>query len=177
MPVIRKAANIVDWIFGTGSKAKGLNGKLIYAMKVSEKLTFDQYWNDYRFSFKKTVMNGSLVQMYGDNIYHHAEDSTWHQTDSHHAKEDGSINMINLRKDTSGIYSLISNEFFYFGEACIEIPTNITKHICWDRQGFKYVDDEPALELINILYQSYKPGRLGNPFMFSYDFERYDGIS
>ena len=32
--------------------------------------SFDQYYNDPRFQCKKPIKNGSLVQMYGDNVYH-----------------------------------------------------------------------------------------------------------
>ncbi|HAT4044914.1 TPA: hypothetical protein I9Z20_002522, partial [Citrobacter freundii] len=45
--------NIGSWVFGTGSvKLKNLH-KLIYAMRVDETLTFNEYWNDPRFSHKK----------------------------------------------------------------------------------------------------------------------------
>lgn len=57
-PVIRKTASIGDFIIGCSNKALG--NKLIYMAKVSEILTFDQYWNDPRFAKKKPVMNGSL---------------------------------------------------------------------------------------------------------------------
>ena len=70
-PIIRRVAQVNDWVVGTGSAAKGspVSGRLIYAMRVSEKLTFAQYWEDERFANKKPVMNGSLKQKYGDNIY------------------------------------------------------------------------------------------------------------
>jgi len=56
-PTIRKNKNleIGDWIIGTGSaKLKNLH-HLIYAMQVEEKLTFNEYWNDSRFNYKKTT--------------------------------------------------------------------------------------------------------------------------
>ena len=75
---------IGDWILGTGSKAiemstgkKGLRKKLIYAMQVTEKITFDDYWSDPRFQYKKPRMNGSRVAMFGDNFYHTDENGNW----------------------------------------------------------------------------------------------------
>lgn len=59
-PGIRKSAGVGDLIIGCSNKAHG--NKLIYVAKVSEILTFDQYWNDSRFAKKKPVMNGSLVK-------------------------------------------------------------------------------------------------------------------
>jgi hypothetical protein len=69
-PRIRKAAVKGDWILGTGSAVNKQTGRIVYLMNVDLKLTFDQYWHDARFQFKKPIMNGSLKLMYGDNIYH-----------------------------------------------------------------------------------------------------------
>jgi len=47
-----------DWIVGTGGankKKSAGNGKLVYAMKVDEKLTRLTYWNGRRFSKKKVA--------------------------------------------------------------------------------------------------------------------------
>lgn len=49
-PGIRYSAEIGDFIIGNANKAHG--NKLIYMAKVSEILTFDQYWNDPRFQRK-----------------------------------------------------------------------------------------------------------------------------
>ena len=59
-----------DWIVGLGSKSMGNLHHIVFAMKVEEKLTFDQYWNDARFQCKKPNLNGSLIEIYGDNVYH-----------------------------------------------------------------------------------------------------------
>ena len=64
---------IGDWIVGLGSVAMGNLGRIIYAMQVEKKITFDQYWDDPQYQIKKPVINGSLVQMYGDNAYHTVE--------------------------------------------------------------------------------------------------------
>ena len=48
-PRIRKVAVAGDWIFGTSSVRSGKRPCLVYAMKVSEKITFNQYWQDPNF--------------------------------------------------------------------------------------------------------------------------------
>jgi hypothetical protein len=173
-PGIRKSAQIGDWIFGTGSKGNSVSGKLIYAMEVSEKLSFDQYWGDERFQIKKPVMNGSFKEMYGDNIYHTAGDGSWLQEDSHHALPDGSINTINLRTDTKGVYVLIATNFYYFGRNCIDIPQNLVNEICMDRQGYKYVSDASGNALVQHL-QNFKPKKTGQPIQFDGSFKRFGG--
>ena len=70
---IRSSSNleIGDWVIATGGRV--LNkyiGHLIFAMKVEKIITFDEYWNNPDFQCKKPVFNGSVMQMYGDNVYH-----------------------------------------------------------------------------------------------------------
>ncbi len=54
-PGIRASASIGDWVIGVGGARLGATGKCIFAMQVSEKLTFDEYWIDVRFKDKKPV--------------------------------------------------------------------------------------------------------------------------
>ena len=68
-PRIRRSAEVGDWIIGTGSKPNGMQGQLIYAMKVTDSCTFDEYWTNPSFQCKKPNLRGSLKQAYGDNIY------------------------------------------------------------------------------------------------------------
>ena len=49
-PRIRKTARVGDWIVGTGSKRNGKAGYAVYAMRVTEIMTFDEYWSDPRVS-------------------------------------------------------------------------------------------------------------------------------
>lgn len=116
-PDIRKSAKVGDWIMGVGgSTLRHVKRKCILLMKVSERMTFQQYWDDERFSLKKPVRNGSRVQMLGDNIYHKDENGDWIQEDSHHSNPDGAPNPVNLNRDTGKTdQMLVSNYFLYFG--------------------------------------------------------------
>src|SRR5689334_12341835 len=87
-PEIRRVAEIGEWIVGCGSNAKGVRqgGRLVYAMRVTEQLTFDQYNADPRFERKKPIRRGSRKQSCGDNIYYRAnKDGGWCQRDSFHS--------------------------------------------------------------------------------------------
>lgn len=171
---IRKKASVGDWIFGITSKEKG--NRLVFAMKVDKKITFDEYWNSPEFQYKKPVLNGSLKQMYGDNIYHFDKKTNkWFQADSHHSLENGEINYENLNRDTSGEFVLISSEFYYFGKENIEIPLELKTKFSVGR-GHKYVKDEAALELIEWLSDNFELGFQGDPISFT-GFQRYDGVS
>src|SRR5262249_20801316 len=90
-PRIRATAVVGDWIVGTGSKKYDLVGRLVFAMKVDEIVTFDDYWLSPRFIEKRPLLNGSLKQRYGDNIYHRDKKTKkWLQENSHHSLKNGS---------------------------------------------------------------------------------------
>ncbi len=142
-PGIRGSAEIGDWIIGTGAKTKySLAGHLIYAMKTDEILDFNAYWNDARFQCKKPILNGSLKQIYGDNIYH-SDGESWQQANSHHSLDDGQPNLDNIRTDTTHDRLLISRRFIYYGEKAPLIPAQFRpfreteENICCERQGYK----------------------------------------
>lgn len=181
-PQIRKSANIGDWIFGTSSIENQKQSKLVYAMKVTGKTTFNDYYKSPDFQYKKAVMNGSLKKMYGDNIYHQERnvngDLVWFQDDSHHSLEDGKTNEYNLKRDTSTTDSvLISTDFYYFGKDAIVIPNNVVSDFCKRGPGHRNVDESVALEVLKLIQENYEVGIIGFPTMFGGKFAWYDGKS
>jgi hypothetical protein len=122
-PEIRNGASAGDWIVGTGAKGKNLQDHLVYAMRVTESATFDEYWNDSRFIYKHPNRRGSRKQWFGDNIYHrNLRTGRWVQEDSHHSRSNGKTFKINLEHDTQTDRVLISSDFVYFGGSAIAIP-------------------------------------------------------
>ena len=121
-PQIRSSASIGDWIVGTGAKGRyDLAGHLIYAMKVDQAMDFDSYWNHPGFVGKRPVINGSLKQLYGDNIYHR-RGCQWIQADSHHSFDGGRPNPRNIEHDTRIDRLLIARTFVYYGSTAPRIP-------------------------------------------------------
>lgn len=109
---------------GIGSKNYGLEGRIVYAMKVAEILSFNEYWRDPRFGSKRPYLPGSLKQAYGDNIYHQDEKTgEWIQEDSHHSYKNGRPNPHNIEHDTQTTNVLIGSEFVYWGTLAPVIPT------------------------------------------------------
>lgn len=174
-PNIRKHAKVGDWVFGTGSVSLKCQHYLIYAMKVTDKITFDEYWSNKEYTCKKPVMNGSLKTMYGDNIYHKDKDDNWLQADSHHSYDNGEQNLYNLKRDTGETDSvLISKEFYYFGENRVLIPNSLKSYICKKGPGLKHADSDASKKLIEWIKKDFEPGYLGDPIQFE-EFDRYDG--
>lgn len=157
-PGIRKAATVGDWILGVGGKKLGsTHRKCILLMKVSEKISFQNYWDDPRFSLKKPCRNGSHVKMLGDNIYQKNANGQWIQDDSHHSNPDGTTNQVNLDRDTgTSDQVLISNYFFYFGENAI--PVDLASIEYKSGLGFKKINLSVSKEgrsLIESVYKNY----------------------
>lgn len=148
---------------GTGAKKIGLKYRLLFLMLVTEKVTFEEYWLSNRFQLKKPNVSGSLVQMYGDNIYGRNEEGLWCQSDSHHSKLNGEVNYANLKRDTSGKFILISNQFYYFGDKHFKVP-NAFLNLCSTNRDFeKKTDIELSNQFIKWVSTNYETGVHGDP--------------
>ena len=125
-PTIRKYAQIGDWIVGSGSaeKKKKQDGKLVYAMRVTEALSHNEYYDDSRFQRKKPILTGSRKQARGDNIYHFANNQ-WTQHDSFHSNPGGEQNEEHTYRDTRVDRILVSDNFIYFGSNGPLIPEEL----------------------------------------------------
>jgi hypothetical protein len=132
-PRIRKTAQPGDYILGTGAARVGLQGHVIFWMRVQEIITFDEYWVDPRFRRKRPVMAGSTYLRYGDNIYHRDGGPTFRQEDSFHSLENGSTSLGDLKRDTGTTDRiLVAHDFAYWGRAAIELPKELR---CFVRKG------------------------------------------
>jgi hypothetical protein len=170
-PRIRAAAAVSDWVIGTGAKPYNLAGHLIFAMRVEEICDFGAYWSDSRFLAKKPVLNGSLKQLYGDNIYH-LEQGLWKQEDSHHSGPGGRSNRHNIKRDTSANRVLLSQRFVYYGENAPAIPKRFRPYrpteeeICSFRQGHRVLSQKLTESFVSWLEQEGKWGLQGMPLEF-----------
>lgn len=166
-PHLRRKASVGDWIIGTGAVENGLLYHIIFLMKVTEKITFQEYWEDPRFNNKKPVINGSLKQLHGDNIYSKDKNNDWHQLDSHHSDYEGKLNEKNKKQDLGGKYVLISTEFSYFGNKAWRVPSKYSE-LCpsnniRDRDYKTIINEDLAIELINEILKDFGSGLNGTP--------------
>ncbi len=168
-PEIRKAACVGDWVIGTGSKKNGLERHIVYAMRVSETLSFNEYWSDSRFLRKRPDMRASISRAFGDNIYHRTNSGEWRQIDSHHSYEDGIPNTANIRRDTKADRVLISDDFVYWGGIGPEIPIFSGHDICKKGQGYKRAFPATVVDgFVDWIRRFNVDGYLGDP----YDWQR-----
>lgn len=138
-PVIRRNARVGDWVVGTGSKNSpigDLSGSVVYAMRVSAKLTMAEYdaLTRSRLSNKIPVWNHrDRRRRLGDSIYDFASDPP--------ALRPGVHLMDNRATDLGGQYVLLSDHFYYFGDHPTELPDDLLP-IVRQGQGYKSVSNE-----------------------------------
>lgn len=148
-PRIRNGAQIGDWIVGMGGARLNATGRCIFAMRVCEAMTFDEYWTDPRYFDKRPVRNGSRRMMVGDNIYHRGRGGRWRQADSHHSFDDGSPNLHNVERDTSANRVLVSRHFQYFGSHAPAVPSRLLTNLGYTNgRGYRVFNLERARPLI-----------------------------
>ncbi|MEO7313387.1 MAG: hypothetical protein ABIX01_23595 [Chitinophagaceae bacterium] len=156
-PQIRNTAQVGDWIFGVGGGRLNATGQCIFAMKVTQKITFNEYWENAEYRNKKPVRNGSKKMLLGDNIYHYNDETQlWTQAHSHHSLSDGGMNEYNKNRDTKSINVLLSMHFYYFGRKAPKIPSSILNRLGYTNGvGHRKYSYDQAEPLVNWLDQRY----------------------
>lgn len=170
-PRVRNSAQIGDWVIGVGGSRLKATGRCIFAMKVTDKITFNDYWNGEEYKDKKPVRNGSKTMLLGDNIYwHDCATNVWHQAHSHHSLPDGSLNEYNRDRDTQSKNVLISRHFYYFGSDAPMIPNQILHNIGFvNGIGHRKYTIQQAAPLVDWLFETYANSInliLADPFDF-----------
>jgi hypothetical protein len=168
-----------DWVIGMGGGRLRATGRCIYGMKITETLTFTEYWEKPAYFDKRPVRNGSKVMMLGDNIYHRAEaGQIWHQLDSHHSLPDGSPNPLNIKKDTKADRVLLSIEFYYFGSAAPVVPKYLLDELGYKNgRSHRVFTLEECAGLLGWLRGNRNAANriVGDPFDFARSAKRYSG--
>jgi hypothetical protein len=181
-PGIRNSARIGDWVIGMGGSRLKATGRCVFAMQITAKISFNEYWTNPIYNEKKPVRNGSKKMMIGDNIYHqNVQSRAWQQADSHHSNSDGSANIYNLGRDTKADVVLVSERFFYFGKRAPVIPKQILAAIGYKKnpRSYRRIDYSVASKLIDWLAAKFSNSwneLQADPFDFDNSALRYSGL-
>jgi hypothetical protein len=142
-PVIRRNAQVGDWVIGTGSKNTTLKDgktydfseKIVYAMKVTDKKTLKEYDEFCKANLANKIPKWKTKDWrlrVGDCIYDY---STNHEP----TIREGVHNEDHRQRDLSGCYALLSDHFYYFGVEAIELPPEL-KELIKRNQGHKKIE-------------------------------------
>lgn len=144
-----------DWILGNSTADEG--NLLIYAMRISEVLSLDDYYHDERFA-RKRPCDGTWQDRCGDNIY-------FRDTSGSLVQDTEAIYHTDCHLQEQDIYGnrvFISDHYFYFGEDAPTIPAQFSSLIR-RVQGVKYHRELIVDEFIRWLEGSHSPGLIGLP--------------
>lgn len=160
-PRIRKYAEVGDYVIGLGPKRSG--NRVVYAMRVTEIVDFDDYWHDERFQIKRPDREAVGEMAVGDNIYHRDESGRWLQVPSDHSLPDGTQDWRSTRHDTNGEMVLISTDFIYWGGDGPSLPSRL-REIIPRVQGHRSKINDPFVLDFKEWFEGHEErGRIGLP--------------
>ncbi len=140
-PAIRRSAEKGDWIVATGSTKFGFQNRVIYAMEVTDKMTFAEYDDYCRKSLPEKIPDWNskdLRRKAGDCIYNFEIGARPTIRKSVHTET-------NRDTDIGGRNVLLSDHFYYFGAIPVDLPTFLLQ-IVLQGQGHKSTSNEKYAE-------------------------------
>jgi hypothetical protein len=169
-PVIRRNAEIGDWVVGTGSKRYGMQNKVVYAMKVTEVVTLKKY---------NEICNekypNKIPDLEHSDIKRRAGDCIYFQSNGKLNQRKGVHDNKNYNTDTNGKNVLLSDHFYYFGNKPVELHPTLLP-IVQQGQGHKSKSNAKYVtKFINWIekHKKIKPfsnEHLGEPFLLKQTF-------
>lgn len=104
---------------------RGRAGSLVYAMRITETMSFERYWRDPRFRAKRPCHTEDLAWACGDNIYYRDPLTGQLEQVSHAYHE-----CTNMETDTMVDRVLISEDFLYWGCDGPPLPPQFAELLC-----------------------------------------------
>jgi len=133
----------------------------IYLMRVTEKITFEEYFENPKFEGRVD----NIYKKEGENYMRTTEKSTIFDNRYEEEHKEG-------KDPEKSEYVLLSDDFYYFGDMCNENKLHQKMEKLCDKVDFSYtaggnykkVTDEDVIDdLLNFFEDNYKKGKLGDP--------------
>ena len=164
-PDIRLTAREADWVAGFTSKSLAGHEvgseRLVYLMRVGQKLLIRDYFSDPRFRDK--IPDRSARGKTGDNIYRPLRSDAKGVEDfellpnANHFDRDRD-------RDLRGEFVLISDEFYYFGGRALALPVDVRPMVPRGQSRYgRRTGSERAERFVRYVRANYRPGRHGQP--------------
>lgn len=173
-PMIRKCKKKGQWIAGFTSKAMTRDNvgeeRLVYLMRIGEKIHLGDYYFDPRFQDKIPDMNApGPIPKAGDNIYLRSYKGALEHFEFQQIRNPNHWGIsgpseYDLRRDISGQFALIADEFYYFGARALMIPMDVRPLLPLGQSAHgRLTPPDQAERFVQFIRNIYKPGRHGNP--------------
>lgn len=172
-PQIRSTAEVGDWIVGTGSKTarqtngttKDMSGRVIYAMRVTQKMAMRDYDQHTREHLTGKIPDWSASDhqvRLGDAVYSWQGNVITQRLGVHGPSD--------KERDLSGKYALLSDHFYYFGARAIPLPEHL-RPIGDTKQAHRVTLNAPFVESFVVWIDGlkHKPGSVIGEPLFRHD--------
>lgn len=142
-PGIRRVAQAGDWVAGLGSKkapSGDLSGHLVYAMRVEEVLTLQEYDRRAPLCWPHRIPKANSLALHerlGDCLYDFSGIEPIQRRGVHGPS--------NVKTDLEGKNVLVSRYFYYFGNQAKKLPDDLLP-ICHQTQGHRSDSNAPYVE-------------------------------
>ena len=161
-PVIRRTAEVGDWVVGLASHESGLKDasrRIVFAMKVTQVMSLRDYDMFSRKECPDKIPqrpSKTYEQFVGDSIYEFIEgvDEPTLRDCVHDDR--------NLESDLKGENVLISEEFVYWGSEAPELPQNLFK-IIKKGKGHQADKNEPYINDFLQFISEFEKGSIAAP--------------
>lgn len=157
-PAIRRTARVGDWIMGTGAASAGLSGHLVYAMRVDEAITLQEYDlrapREWRHRLPDPSSR-SRARRRGDCIYDYSA-APWPR------QRPGVHNEDNRPVDLGGRNVLISRHYTYFGANAVALPAHLHP-LVHSTQGHKWRMNASLFDAFVTWIERQPSGKHGEP--------------
>jgi hypothetical protein len=144
-PVIRRAAEVGDWVVGTGSTRSpigDIGGCVVYAMRVSRTMTmkeYDMYAVEHVPDKVPQWRHRDVRRRLGDALYDYSV------MVNPPAQRPGVHVAGNVDTDLGGRNALLSDHFYYFGDHPVRLPQDL-QGIVLQGQGHRSNSNAPYVE-------------------------------
>lgn len=181
------------WVIGVAGKdicgqiQEGSRGRILYLMQVTDVMTYEEYWRAHpekrptalpmNYEFNAILQEADYAPV-GDNIFAGDLATPLYSVHYKPGKESMPDTIQQINKDRSGVYTLLSDNFAYFGNKAIENPLGVPLattqgHTIYERgQAKKHphmtLDDDALLDWLEDALSrqfdlAHLPGRIGFP--------------
>jgi hypothetical protein len=162
-PRIRLTAEKGDLVIGLSPKAKG--NRIVYMMRVTEQLSFAEYWRRSQYRCKRPSLHSSDPERRcGDNIYRPLGADEFQQQPSRHSNPDGTENECLKTVDLGGKHVLVSDEFAYFGSEAIRPPKSL--HALVVARGHRKFTESAFTQKVEKFFDELPKGLHGLPLVW-----------
>jgi len=155
-PMIRQQAEVGDWIAATTSAdSPAGRGLLVYAARVTEKMTMADYDRWTRAELPEKIPDHRSLdyrRKAGDSIYDFTGASPKRKRGAWHTPQD-------MARDLSGRYTLLCREFVYFGGDPMAVPEHLSP-VVHSGRGHKSTANDPYVEAFATWIGAFESGRL-----------------